>query len=104
VIKSCSFLIVIFSTSESLANNAAVILQYHHVSDDIQASTSVSPSTFEQHIEWLQVNQFLILPLAMIINTLENQKNFKQTKVLALTFDDANRSICDIAWPILKKY
>lgn len=81
-----------------------MVLQYHHVSDETPASTSISPAMFEQHLEWLEENQFSVLPLPKLVNTLKNKQAFKHSKVVAITFDDANRSVCDIAWPILKKH
>lgn len=86
------------------ANSSAVILQYHHVSDDTPASTSISPSGFKAHLEWIKEHQFEVLSLPEIISNLQTQKRFNSSKVLAITFDDANRSVCETAWPILKEY
>ena len=37
---------------------AAVILQYHHVSDTTPKSTSISPAQFELHLHYLKNNDF----------------------------------------------
>jgi hypothetical protein len=45
------------------AANHAVILVYHHVSNDMPASTSVSIATFEKHLTYLQKHNFTVMPL-----------------------------------------
>ncbi len=92
------------SSAQNITNSSAVILQYHHVSDTTPPSTSISPEKFKAHINWIKENQVLVLALPDIIKTLQTNRNFSHDKVLAITFDDANRSVCDIAWPILKKH
>tara|TARA_R110001592_G_scaffold359369_2_gene665906 strand:- start:13329 stop:14363 length:1035 start_codon:yes stop_codon:yes gene_type:complete len=97
---SCLFLLA----TKSLANSSAVILQYHHVSEKTPLSTSISPEQFKAHIQWITENEFQVLSLPEIVRTLEDKKEFSHSKVLALTFDDANSSVCETAWPILKKH
>ncbi len=96
--------ILLFFSIRCFGTNSAVILQYHHVSENTPATTSISPATLVDHIEWLNTNEFLILPLEEIITTLQGNKSFAQPKVAAITFDDANRSVCETAWPILQQY
>lgn len=88
----------------SQANASAVILQYHHVGVDTPPSTSVTPEQFEQHLNWIESNGFEVLPLPRIVETLTGEKKFRSDKVVAITFDDANISVCNVAWPILKKH
>ena len=38
----------------AFANSSAVILQYHHVSDETPASTSISPEKFKAHLNWIK--------------------------------------------------
>lgn len=88
----------------AVANNSAVVLQYHNVGVDTPDTTSISPKTLELHIQWLKDNNFTILPLSKVVSTLRKKKEFKTDRVVAITFDDANISVCDTAWPILKKH
>lgn len=105
VFKLLSFLTFFFiSSTLCFANSSAVILQYHHVSDDTPYSTSITPKQFKKHIQWLKDNNFKVLSLPELVSTLKNNKEFKQINNVAITFDDANRSVCEIAWPVLKKY
>lgn len=83
--------------------SSAAILQYHHVSDTTPPSTSVTPEMFLAHLDWLEDNHFTILPLDKVINTLQTGKPFKHNRVVSITFDDANLSVCKEAWPILEK-
>tara|TARA_R110001592_G_scaffold71444_3_gene218452 strand:- start:6728 stop:7849 length:1122 start_codon:yes stop_codon:yes gene_type:complete len=95
---------IFFLNTNSFANTSAVILQYHHVSEHTPPSTSISPEKFKAHIQWIKDNEFQVLTLSEIVQTLQNKKELAHSKVLAITFDDANRSVCENAWPILKKH
>jgi len=93
-----------FQCCDAFASTSAVVLQYHHVSSSTPPSTSVTPEQFEQHLSWIKSNHFKVLPLNHVVQTLRQQKTFNYDKVVAITFDDANVSVCDTAWPILKKH
>lgn len=97
------FLCLLLLASNCVANTSAVILQYHHVSGQTPPSTSVSPAQFKKHLQWIKENRFLVLSLPEVIRTLKLKKQFSRSKVVAITFDDANKSVCEIAWPILRR-
>jgi biofilm PGA synthesis lipoprotein PgaB len=82
--------------------SAAVILQYHHVSSDTPPSTSIDPDLFEEHLEYLAENDFDIWPLPKLIEHLKNKQALPD-KVVAITFDDAYRSVYTEAFPLLKE-
>lgn len=98
-----TLLLFVFSY-QCVANTSAVILQYHNVSETTPASTSITPKTFRTHLDWLKDNDFSVLPLQEIVESLQAQKSLPASKVVALTFDDTHHSVCDTAWPILKEY
>lgn len=101
--KICLLVLLFFCHGLHAANGtSAVILQYHNVSPDTPASTSVTPNQFLAHLDWLEQHDFHILPLTDVINTLVQKKTFASDRIAAITFDDANRSVCDQAWPILQ--
>ncbi len=85
------------------AQSHAVVLQYHHVSHNTPASTSIPPEQFIKHLDWLADKGFSIRPLPEIVRTLRNGQGFDHDRVAALSFDDANRSLCDTAWPELQR-
>lgn len=82
---------------------AAVILQYHHVSDTSPKSTSISPAQFEVHLQYLKDHNFTVVPLSEIMNTIKMQQPLKD-KMVAITFDDAYQDNVTFAKPLLDKF
>lgn len=91
----------VLSAPQLWAADHAAILLYHHVSDDTPASTSVTPETFRRHLAYLDTNGFTVLPLERILQSLADGKPLPD-KTVAITFDDAYRSVLDNAAPLLK--
>ena len=89
--------------SVALTSHAAVILQYHHVSDNTPASTSISPKQFEVHLQYLKDNNFKVVPLSELIEGIKNQQALPD-KSVAITFDDAYIDVLTQAKPILDKF
>ncbi len=82
---------------------AAVILQYHHISEDTPPATSTSPQLFAQHLQYLQDNNFQVMSLPDLLNSLQKGETLPP-KAVAITFDDSYRSIYTTAFPLLKKH
>lgn len=95
------FTLFIFVSHTNAADHA-IILQYHHVSDTTPKITSIAPEQFEWHLEYLQQQGFIIWPLSKIAQYLKQGKSLPD-KCVAITFDDAYRSIYTTAFPLLKK-
>lgn len=83
--------------------HAAVILQYHHISEDTPESTSISPLQFEAHLQYLADNNFTVVSLSELMNTIRKQQPLKD-KTVAITFDDAYLDILTQGKPILDKF
>lgn len=81
--------------------NSCVVLLYHHFSDSTPKSTSISPKLFEQHLQYLQENDFKVLKLETMLQRLDKDL---PDKCVVLTADDAYKSIAKNAYPLLKKY
>lgn len=81
---------------------AAVVLQYHHVSDTTPKATSVTPELFRQHMEHLEAHDFDIVSLPELVEKLKRGEPLPD-KTAAITFDDAYDSVYDVAFPMLKK-
>lgn len=94
--------VLALSVPASLAQ-AAVILQYHHVSETTPAVTSVSPAQFQQQMAYLQLQNFHVVPLQQLIDAIKANRALP-AKTVAITFDDGYRSIAENAAPILEKY
>lgn len=80
----------------------AVVLMYHHVGDDTPASTSVTPATFERHLEYLDRENFRVLPLSEVLEALEAGEALPP-RTVAITFDDAYASVHSEAFPRLAR-
>jgi peptidoglycan/xylan/chitin deacetylase (PgdA/CDA1 family) len=96
-------LISIFLIAFNFPSFAAVILQYHHVSNDTPKSTSITPQQFEVHLQYLKDNHFKVLPLSTLIEGIKNQEKLPD-KSVAITFDDAYIDLLTQAKPLLDKY
>lgn len=87
----------------SQITQSAVILQYHHVSDETPASTSISPIQFEAHLQYLADNNFTVISLSELMNTIRKQQPIND-KTVVITFDDAYLDILTQGKPILDKF
>ena len=81
---------------------AAVVLQYHHVSTETPASTSTSPERFSMHLEYLAEAGFDVVPLGELVDALREGRPLPD-RTAAITFDDGYISIYETAWPMLKE-
>lgn len=91
-----------FSSYQSWAKDNAVILLYHHVSEQTPAATSVSPKVFEQHLKYL-AQHHSVLPLQKVIEALENHQPLPDNAVV-ITFDDGYDNIFTQAHPLLHRF
>lgn len=81
---------------------SCVVLQYHHFSDKTPAATSISPSLFQQQLDYLESHNFKVLPLVEVIEALRNKRDLPD-KCAALTVDDAYTSVYQNAFPMVRK-
>lgn len=81
---------------------AAVVILYHHVSDSTPKSTSISPAHFEAQMDYLEKNNFTIVPLQDLTEKLRKGESLPD-KTVAISFDDSYVSVYDSAFPRLKK-
>lgn len=96
-------LLIIMGGWASLPTHAAVILQYHHISDETPDSTSTSVKRFTRHLEYLDEHQFDVVALPALISGLKRGQAFAD-KTVAITFDDGYRSVYDTAFPLLREH
>jgi len=85
------------------AQEHAVILLYHHVSDDTPAATSVSPDTFSAHLDYLAAQGYNVIPLETLVAGLRDP-GVLPPKAVAITFDDAYASVFTYALPRLERH
>lgn len=94
--------VTLWRTTMVWAMDNAVILMYHHVSENTPPVTSVSPQTFAQHMLYL-TQHHQVLPLETLVSKLKKGESLPD-KVVALTFDDGYNNIFENAHPILYKH
>ena len=92
--------LIAFSTQ---AADHCVFLQYHHISEDTPGITSVTPEQFQQHLDYLLVNDHAVLPLADVVERLRGGAELPD-KCIALSIDDAYSSAYTEAYPRVKRY
>ena len=78
-----------------------VVLLYHRVSDQGPASTRVTPERFARHLDLIEQNGYRVVPLESLLSGVY-QGDELPPKPVAITFDDAYRSVGEVAYPILR--
>ena len=81
----------------------AVILLYHHVSDETPPSTSVTPEQFERHLDFLAEEGFRVWPLERTLEAVFDAGREVPPDVVSITFDDAYESVRTEAMPRLRE-
>lgn len=82
--------------------NQLVVLQYHHVAEDTPDITSIKPTMFLAHLNYLSDNQFNVVDLPWALAQLKSGKTLP-AKAVAITFDDGYKNLADMALPELAK-
>ncbi|MFK7862928.1 MAG: polysaccharide deacetylase family protein [Pseudohongiellaceae bacterium] len=95
------FLLV--STFTRAESESGVIIAYHHVATDTPPSTSLSPAAFEAHLKYLKENDFSVMGLPEMLESLALKKPLPP-KAVAITFDDGYSSIYQTAFPMLQEF
>lgn len=95
-------LLALAAVGPARAASSAVVLEYHHVASDTPPATSVAPATFAAHMDHLADHGFEVWPLARLVATVRAGGPVPE-KTVALTFDDAYRSVYTEVFPRLRE-
>ena len=96
-------ILVVMLAPEVATAGSGVVVMYHRIGDEADfPSTSVSKEQFEAHISLLEKQKYTVWPLEKLSMALRSGDPIPD-RTVAITFDDAYRSIYDIAWPRLKR-
>ncbi len=79
------------------------VLVYHNFSNKKSDKTAVGQDEFEAQMKYLKQNGFHVVSIDKLLNFIDYKEQLPE-KSIVITFDDAWRSIFDIALPILIKY
>ncbi len=94
---------VLGGLAPSVAADSAVVVMYHRIGEESEyPSTSVSKEQFEAHITILRNGAYTVWPLGDVVAAFKSGRSIPD-RTVAITFDDAYKSIYETAWPILKK-
>lgn len=92
----------VFGAAGARATDWASVIMYHRFGEDQYPSTNIRVDQFREHVEELKSGPYTVLPLNEIVDRLEKGEPLPD-RTVALTMDDAYRSVYDVAWPILKE-
>jgi hypothetical protein len=92
------------STAETAAKNpvSAVAIMYHRFGEDAHPSTNIKLEQFDAHLAELSSGKYAVLPLPEIVAALRSGTPLPD-RAVAITIDDAYRSVYTEAWPRLRK-
>jgi peptidoglycan/xylan/chitin deacetylase (PgdA/CDA1 family) len=90
-------------TTSALAADSAVVLMYHRFGEDRFPSTSIRVEQFQAHLKYLKESGFAVVPLADVHAAINNGMPLPE-RAVAITIDDAYRSVYDVAFPLFKAY
>lgn len=102
ILIAVSALAVVAGCRAAQSEGHFVVLLYHHVAKDTPAITSVSPTQFASHLDYLADNGFNIWPLTRAVAAMESGEAIPD-RTVCITFDDAYRDILTNAAPMLKE-
>ncbi len=102
----CLFLLVVVTAilaPEHATAGSGVVVMYHRIGEEAEfPSTSVSKEQFEAHVALLEKQKYTVWPLPKLTAALQAGQAIPD-RTVAITFDDAYRSVYEIAWPRLRR-
>ena len=97
-----AFLFALFAPDLAAAGSGVVVM-YHRIGEEATfASTSVSGEQFEKHVTLLESGPYTVWPLEKLVDALRSGSAIPD-RTVAITFDDAYRSVYETAWPRLRR-
>lgn len=89
-------------SQENIIASQGVVLVYHRFGEDQYPSTNTRLDQFEQHIQELsEPDKYHLATLSDLVAGIKNQTTFTK-RAVAITVDDAYKSVYTQAWPRLK--
>jgi len=92
-----------FLSSVGVAADSVVVLMYHRFGEDRFPTTSIRTEQFADHLRHLKESGYTVVPLAAVSDAIEHGAALPE-RAVAITIDDAYRSVYDVAFPMLKEY
>jgi peptidoglycan/xylan/chitin deacetylase (PgdA/CDA1 family) len=77
------------------------ILMYHSIVDSSDDPYAVSVGAFREQIRWLSEHGFEVVPLSILVRSIQTRSHGNLRKKVVITFDDGYKDFLDNALPIL---
>ena len=84
-----------------MAADSAVLIMYHRFGENTLPSTNIRNEQFEAHLAELKSGKYRVMPLPEIVDAIRNNTPLPD-RAVAITIDDAYRSVYTEAWPRLR--
>ncbi|WP_081649701.1 polysaccharide deacetylase family protein [Fodinicurvata sediminis] len=98
----CALSPVVAEVSESELDKGAIVLMYHRFGESDYPSTNVTLEQFEAQLEKLESGPYEVMALPEIVSALDSEMPLPSHAV-AISIDDAYRSVYTEAWPRLEE-
>ncbi len=99
--KLFAFLTLLLFLQPLHADSAAIFI-YHRFGESKYPSTNIKVEQFQNHLDYLEKNDFNVCPLSKIVDHMIFKIEIP-SKTVAITIDDAYKSVYEKAYPLLKK-
>jgi len=89
------------AAAQTAEPSGAVVVMYHRFGEDSLPSTNIRLDQFERHLEILTNGDYNVVPLSTVVEALRAGTPLPD-RTVAITIDDAYRSVYREAWPRLR--
>jgi peptidoglycan/xylan/chitin deacetylase (PgdA/CDA1 family) len=96
-----AFLLVLV-VGAAAAGDEAVVLMYHRFGDNRYPSTNIRVEQLEAQLDHLSNHGYTVVPLADVIAAISGEGGLPD-RAIAITVDDAYRSVFEIGYPIFRE-
>ena len=93
--------LLVLVAGHAAAGDEAVVLMYHRFGDDRHPSTNIRVEQLEAQLDYLSSNGYTVVPLADVVAAIRGGGELPD-RALAITVDDAYRSVYSVGYPIFK--
>ena len=105
----CLFLLLALAGLESQAAGSGAergipVLVYHRFGPEVSDGMTVTTPVFESHLKYLQENGYRVIPLRGLLDNYLKNGVPPDSRLVAMSADDAHISVYRNALPLIKKY